>query len=138
VSKLSADPCKDFPNLIRDETNLIRDETLVPAWAHDGVSFGFLSGPADQRIAWRVDLSSGAKTPLLDVVKARKSIAAATGVAPPGMVFRSSSLPFLDRPRFRLPWVKTGFPWIFQAMKPQRSRRAVLLTLTRPPRLKPG
>ncbi|HET8881060.1 MAG TPA: DPP IV N-terminal domain-containing protein [Solimonas sp.] len=73
----------------RDLPNLVRDASLIPAWSVDGTSLAYVSGPRDARAAWRVDLATGEKTPLLDVERARAAIKAASGVTPPG-----SGLPF--------------------------------------------
>lgn len=68
----------------RDLPNLIRDANLIPAWSLDGQRLGFLSGPADERQAWSVDLATGIRTPLLDVQRTRDAIQAATGITPAG------------------------------------------------------
>ncbi|HKY91550.1 MAG TPA: DPP IV N-terminal domain-containing protein [Nevskiaceae bacterium] len=63
---------------------LVRDANLVPAWSFDGKTLGFVSGPADERQAWQVDLETGRKTPLLDTQRLRDALKAATGTTPPG------------------------------------------------------
>ncbi|NGY03285.1 S9 family peptidase [Solimonas terrae] len=73
----------------RDLPKLVRDANLIPAWSSDGKTLGFVAGAPDARQAWRVDLTSGDKTPLLDVQRVRDALKAATGVTPPG-----AGLPF--------------------------------------------
>lgn len=65
-------------------SELVSDTTLLPAWSPDGKTLGFVSGSAEERTAWRVDLATGAKAPLVEVVTLREAIRAATGVTPPG------------------------------------------------------
>ena len=63
---------------------LVTGGRVVPAWTSGGSVLGFVDGPPDARIAWRVDVSTGERTPLVDVEKARGAIAEATGQTPPG------------------------------------------------------
>jgi dipeptidyl-peptidase-4 len=63
---------------------LISDASPMPTWSPDGSAVGFVSGPKEQRQAWRIDLSSGEKTPLLDVAVLRRALLAATGMTPAG------------------------------------------------------
>lgn len=63
---------------------LVRDSVLVPAWSFDGKSVGFVSGPPDERQAWKVDLATGAKSLLVDVKRLRDAIKTATGSTPAG------------------------------------------------------
>ena len=63
---------------------LVGDARLMPAWSPDGATLAFVSGPAEQRQVWRVDLKTGKKTPLCDVDSLRKAIKDATGITPPG------------------------------------------------------
>jgi dipeptidyl aminopeptidase/acylaminoacyl peptidase len=57
---------------------------IEPTWSPDGTTLGFVEGDPDERVAWRVDLATGERSPLLDVEKARLAIAVATGETPPG------------------------------------------------------
>jgi dipeptidyl-peptidase-4 len=68
----------------KDLAGLIGDASLMPSWSPDGSSVAFVSGSREQRQAWRVDLASGKKTPLLDVAVLRKALLDATGVTPAG------------------------------------------------------
>lgn len=68
----------------KDLAPLVTDASLFPAWSPEGSALAFVSGPANQRQIWRVDLATGEKTPLCDVKRLRDAIAAATGVTPPG------------------------------------------------------
>ncbi len=68
----------------RNFAELLKDASIMPAWAPDGSCLAFVSGAPDHREAWRVELSTGKKTPLVDVSKLRSAIAQATGVTPPG------------------------------------------------------
>ncbi len=68
----------------RDLPKLIRDASLVPAWSLDCQRLAFVSGPADQRQAWSVNLATGRKQPLIDTERARAAIRDATGTSPPG------------------------------------------------------
>src|SRR5215813_1067584 len=68
----------------RNLGDLVSDATLMPTWSPDGSCAGFVSGSREQRQAWRVDLATGKKTPLLDVAVLRKALLAATGVTPAG------------------------------------------------------
>jgi len=63
---------------------LIGDSSLMPAWSPDGSCLGFVAGPREQRQAWRVDLASGEKSPLLDVAALRKALLEASGLTPAG------------------------------------------------------
>jgi len=63
---------------------LVIDAVLLPAWSPDGKSLGFLTGPADRREGWRVDLETGKKAALFDIVRLRAAIKQATGMTPPG------------------------------------------------------
>ncbi len=64
--------------------DLVKDARVMPAWAPNGSCLAFVSGAPENRLAWRVDLSTGEKTQLVDVTKLRSAIAQATGVTPPG------------------------------------------------------
>ena len=68
----------------KDLSALISDTTVMPAWSPDGSCLGFTSGSKEQRQAWKVDLSSGQKSPLLDVAALRKALFDASGVTPAG------------------------------------------------------
>lgn len=63
---------------------LVTGGQVAPAWTLDGTALGFVDGLPDARAAWRIDLATGEKTPLLDNGKARAAIADATGQTPPG------------------------------------------------------
>ncbi|MES2489723.1 MAG: DPP IV N-terminal domain-containing protein [Pseudomonadota bacterium] len=63
---------------------LISDANVMPTWSPDGSAVGFVSGPKEQRQAWRANLATGEKTPLLDVAQLRKALLAATGITPAG------------------------------------------------------
>jgi len=63
---------------------LVYDATLTPAWSPDAKSLGFLTGPAESRQGWRVDLESGAKSALFDAGKLRAAIKETTGLTPEG------------------------------------------------------
>lgn len=80
------DPRTDaaFKAYLTDLGELISGARLVPAWTPDGQALAFAEGPADQRRAWRVDLATGEKTPLLDIPKAREALTRALGYTPPG------------------------------------------------------
>lgn len=78
---MSANPVFDA---YADLSELVSDTMLMPAWSPDGTTLGFVSGPADDRKAWRVDLTTGAKAPLCDIATLREAIRRATGVTPPG------------------------------------------------------
>ncbi len=67
-----------------DLGTLISDASLMPSWSPDGSALGFVSGPRDQRQAWRVDLATGKKSPLLDVAVLRQALLDASGLTPPG------------------------------------------------------
>src|SRR5687768_9742165 len=71
-------------DVFRNMGELVRDASIVPAWAPDGSALGFVAGPAEHRLAWKVDLATGKKSPLVDVEQLRRAIRAATGVTPPG------------------------------------------------------
>jgi dipeptidyl aminopeptidase/acylaminoacyl peptidase len=75
---------KSVFDVYKNFAQLVRDASLVPAWLPDGSAFAFISGPANNREAWRVDLGSGKKTALFDLPRLREAIATATGVTPPG------------------------------------------------------
>lgn len=68
----------------KDLGALISDASVMPAWSPDGSAMGFVSGPKEQRQAWRVDLASGQKSPLLDVAALRQALFDATGMTPAG------------------------------------------------------
>lgn len=68
----------------KDFGALIADANVMPTWSPDGSCAGFVTGPRDRRQAWRVDLATGAKTPLVDVATLRQAVFNATGVTPPG------------------------------------------------------
>lgn len=68
----------------KDLSKLICDASPIPAWSPDGKTLGFVAGAPDERRAWKVDLASGEKTPLLDVQRLRDALKAATGLTPPG------------------------------------------------------
>jgi len=63
---------------------LVVDAQFLPAWSPDGKSLAFVAGPADDREAWSVDLTTGERTPLVDVAAVRQQIREATGQTPPG------------------------------------------------------
>jgi dipeptidyl-peptidase-4 len=63
---------------------LVTDAMIVPAWSPDGKVMGFVTGPAENRRAWRVDLETGEKTDLFDTARLRAAVKAATGVTPAG------------------------------------------------------
>ncbi|MGH8504857.1 MAG: DPP IV N-terminal domain-containing protein [Stenotrophobium sp.] len=68
----------------KDIAALIIDASVMPMWSPDGSALGFASGPREQRQAWRVDLATGKKAPLLDVAVLRQALLDATGVTPAG------------------------------------------------------
>jgi len=67
-----------------DLSSLITDAMLVPAWSLDGKSMGFVTGPAENRQGWRVDLDTGKKTELCDIKRLREAVKQATGETPAG------------------------------------------------------
>jgi dipeptidyl aminopeptidase/acylaminoacyl peptidase len=73
-----------FDTYTRDLGGLISGGNVDPAWSPDARTLGFVDGPAEHRTAWRVDLATGERTPLLEVEKARLAISVATGETPPG------------------------------------------------------
>lgn len=64
--------------------DLVTGSVLLPTWSPDGKALGFVDGSADERRAWRVDLDTGERAPLMDHDRMRAAIAAATGEQPPG------------------------------------------------------
>ncbi len=68
----------------KDLSKLISDASVMPTWSPDGSALGFVSGPREERQAWRVDLTTGEKTQLLDVAMLRRALFDATGVTPAG------------------------------------------------------
>src|ERR1700722_4120738 len=75
-------------------TALVTGGTVVPAWSPDGSALAYVDGPADDRRAWRVDLASGERSPLVDVAAARAAIRACTGETPPGRGLPFANLRF--------------------------------------------
>lgn len=68
----------------KDLGALVTDTMLMPTWSPDGSCMGFTTGSKENRQAWRVDLATGEKTPLLDVAALRKALFNTTGVTPAG------------------------------------------------------
>lgn len=83
-----------FHNLLMSRTHLdaysdrmadlVTGTVLMPAWSPGGGVVGFVDGPPDERQAWRVDLTSGEKTSLIDAQWLRTKLSAVTGETPAG------------------------------------------------------
>jgi YD repeat-containing protein len=67
-----------------DLSSLVTDAMLIPAWSPDGKSLGFVTGQAENRQAWRVDLETGKKAELFDNARLRAAVKQATGETPAG------------------------------------------------------
>ncbi len=85
-----------FTTYLRDLDRLCWGGRIKPAWSPDGSVAGFVAGPPDELRAWRVDLRTGDKTPLVDVDRARLAIAEATGRTPPGQGLPFPGFTFLS------------------------------------------
>ncbi|HEY1366854.1 MAG TPA: alpha/beta fold hydrolase [Gaiellaceae bacterium] len=77
-------------------TALVIGGTVVPAWSPDGSTLAYVDGPVDDRRAWRVDVSTGERSGLVDVASARTAIRACTGETPPGRGLPFAALRFVS------------------------------------------
>jgi dipeptidyl aminopeptidase/acylaminoacyl peptidase len=73
---------------------MVQGGRIEPVWTPDGSALAYVDGHPDLRSAWRVDLESGEKRPLIDVERARAAVAEALSLTPPGKGVPFSSFEF--------------------------------------------
>jgi len=76
--------------------DLIKGGVITPHWMADGNRFWFVAGTPENRLMFKVDCPGNTKSPLFDVSRLRKTLAAKLGYMPGGKGVPFGTFSYLD------------------------------------------